>query len=465
MALEEQHILLPFNEEKIKDKHLVTTFFGSWAMLDEEEWKCLLSRNLSKELETKLHEKDIIASKENINRIIKNYRNLNANLFLGPSLHIVSLTPECNLGCVYCHAKDRKIEKMSRDTALKVLNFIFQSPSKAITIEFQGGEPLLNWDVLKFIAEEARKINKIENKDLKITIVSNLTSIKEEHIDFILDNDITVCTSLDGQKSLHDMNRHYISGKGSYDDVISGIRKINALSIKKNSRKIVGALPTITRNSLPYWKEIVDEYAKQGFDSIHMRFLNYLGVAKENWKEIGYTAEEFLKFWRSALDYILELNKKGTKIKETTSVIMLKKILLKKDALYTELMSPCGAGRSQILYSENGDVFTCDEARMTGNDLFKLGNVENNRYEEVLGSPNMFYMAGSSAMNLYSPLSAFLPWIGTCPVINHSEQGNVLPKISCSMRHIIYTGQFRYIFEKMAEGKENREIFKNWISD
>ena len=456
---------LPFLYKKIKNKYLITTKVGSWIILNQNELGELFNMNIKKDtpLFKKLLANDIIVNRENIGRIIKNYRNLNLNLFQGPSLHIISLTSSCNQKCVYCHASanDKKI-MLDKKTAIKFLESIFQTNSNAITIEFQGGETLLNWDMLKLIIEQANHLNRIEKKNLRMTLVSNLSLINEQQMDYLLEKNISLCTSLDGPKHVHDANRKFLDNIGTYDTLIKKIKLIRA-KLKKagKSQELLQALPTITKNSLKYHKEIIDEYINQGFTTIHLRFLNYLGYAKKNWPQIGYSAEEFNTFWRQSLDYILKLNKKGVNIKERGLMIMLMKLFRKIDPMYTELMSPCGAGRTQLLYAENGDVFTCDEARTLNEDLFRLGNILKDNFAQIMRNNIIKIVCESSLMELYNPTSVFSHWQGTCPVVNYSESNSIIPKIYGSMRQKILDDQFSYIFEKMIEDEKNIKKFKN----
>lgn len=223
-------------------------------------------------------------------------------------------------------------------------------------------------------------------------------------------------------------------------------------------------LPTITKYSLKYPKEIVDEYVKWGASTIALRPLTKVGAAVESWKKIGYTPEEFNAFWHKAMDHILDLNKKGVLIKERMTAVFLKKILKKQDPGYVDLMSPCGAGRKVLTYMPNGDVYPCDEARMTGEEMFHLGNLTKNiSYDNVIRRSGLCSLSTASLINLWQYNSVFLSWLGTCPVLNYMQQGNIIPKITTTPLHKIYSFQLRYLFEKIVTDEKNREIFLRWI--
>ncbi|RKX96853.1 MAG: His-Xaa-Ser system radical SAM maturase HxsB, partial [Spirochaetes bacterium] len=426
--MQEKYGILPYSSCKMNEGFLITTFTGSWCYLTPEEFSMLQRKNIKENLYKKLVDSGIVITENNASRIITEYRQMNRFLFQGPSLHIVVPTLRCNHECVYCHAKppDERYSDMDKKTAIKVLDFVFSSESPCIAIEFQGGEPLLNWDTVRFIIEEANRINdEYEKRDLELRLVTNLTVMDDEKLEFLLGvKNAYICTSLDGPETVHNKNRKYRGGGETYSDVVKWIEKI-----KERCKNRINAIPTITRHSLPYWKEIIDEYVKHGFYTIHLRFLNKLGAAIGNWNEISYTPEEFLHFWKQSLEYILELNKQGIKLKERTAEIMLTKILERKDPGYTELMSPCGAGRTQLLYNYNGDIYTCDEGRMLGNDLFKLGNVNKNKYRDIVRSDNFIGICHASILDNYCGDCVFKPYCGTCPVMNYVEQGTLVPKI------------------------------------
>lgn len=106
-----------------------------------------------------------------------------------PSLHMIVATLRCNCLCKYCHASSidmsAKQYDMSWETARKTIDLIFQSPSDDIKIEYQGGEPLLNWDIVRESILYAKFVNKLAGKNLSFVICTNLMQITKEQIDFI----------------------------------------------------------------------------------------------------------------------------------------------------------------------------------------------------------------------------------------------------------------------------------------
>lgn len=134
--------------------------------------------------------------------MITDYRNLNANLFTDTALHIAVLTKGCNLRCAYCHAEGGgSSENMSIATASRVLQYLFDVKNNNVTLEFQGGEAVMNWPVLSYLTESARKIN--NSKNLSIALVTNMLLLDDAKMQFLVDHDVNICTSVDGPEDMH----------------------------------------------------------------------------------------------------------------------------------------------------------------------------------------------------------------------------------------------------------------------
>jgi len=463
-----------FRFKELNKNYLLTNDVGFYISLTPLQFKNFIEGKLDKgstiykELREKGFTKDLsVIEKE---KLINVYRSRNFGLFRpGPSLHIVVLTLRCNFKCVYCQVAselpNKKEYDMTLSTAKQTVDFIFKTPVHSFTIEFQGGEPLLNWPALKFIVEYARKKSKTEEKDLKISLVSNLTLMTDEKLRFLMKNGVDICTSLDGPEELHNKNRPWTKGNG-YKKTTYWIRRIKEklLNEEVSRRSYFSALITVSRNSLRYPKEIIEEYLRWGFPGVHLRPLTYLGFAKAPGNKISYSAEEFMDFWRKAMDYIISLNKDGIFFQERETKIMLQKILTNKDPGYTDLMSPCGAALSQIAYNYNGDIYTCDEGRMFRDDTFLIGNVEKGSYKGTVVNNKVKTMLTSSCLeNTACDYCAYKPYCGVCPVRNYVYYGNLFPQMKNTDWCKIKTAQFDYIFGKMKD-EETREIFERWVS-
>ncbi len=453
------YYLNEFQFKKFDDEHiLVTTDHGGWVVLNKEEFNLLRydKVNENKHLFDLLVEKGIIITSDNVEFIKNCYRQKVHHTTNGANLHILVPTLRCNHKCVYCHAKsfapDKQGFDMTEKTAKKVVDFIFQSPGQHYTIEFQGGEPLLNFPIIKVIFEYATELNKTHKKELFFIAVTNLTAMTPEIKKYFLDNKIAICSSLDGPKELHDAHRKYYDHASSYDEVIPKIKEMK-------QHVSFSVLPTTTRKSFKYGKKIVDEYMKQGFYNISSRNLNVAGFAKDEWKLLGYTPEEFIKYWKEIFNYILELNKKGTRFIETKIATIVQRIVTTRARTFTCFGAPCGALISQIAYKENGDIHVCDESRSM--NLFCVGNVHTHTYAEIIKKSRKL-LGHTCGVNTLCEACIYHPFCGICAVGTYEGQGNIPPKLAIDHECQIRKAMMDYIFEKLIYDPQAREILLDW---
>lgn len=134
-------------------------------------------------------------------RDCKNY------VFTATSLHIFVVTTRCNHRCIYCQANDGQplYDVMDAATAERAVDIALQSPALQLSFEMQGGEPLLNFPVIKHIIEYSEK--KKGAKQISFSVVSNLTLLTDEMIGFFCEHKVSVSTSVDGDEMLHNFYR------------------------------------------------------------------------------------------------------------------------------------------------------------------------------------------------------------------------------------------------------------------
>lgn len=459
-----------FNFKKFSDDYLLTNDFGKYIFLKKPEFKELLFTNECSDeiVQNKLKEKFFIynCSDQAFCEDVR-YDLLAAKkyLFASTQLHIFVVTNICNMQCVYCQAQNGYTETdgyMDKETAKKAVDFALSSPSDNLQFEFQGGEPLINFDTIKYIVNYSQ-----ENKGDKVisySVVTNLTLLTDEILSFIIDHNISVCTSLDGDQLTHDLNRPFKNGSKTYKKVIQNIEHIKSKGI------YVGALLTVTRTSLSRYKEIIDSYVNMKFDTISIRSLSPLGCADKSWNDIGYSADEFIHFYQKCLDYIIEINKQGTYISEGMAKLFLTKIIDGIGINYMELRSPCGASFGQMAYYYNGNIYTCDEGRMLaemGNNQFCLGDVFSSTYDNVIESKKCRSVCiGSITESLPSCSECvYQPYCGVCPIVNYSLYGDIYEKHPNNYKCLINKGILDAIFEKLyLYDTEIMSIFRSWLN-
>jgi His-Xaa-Ser system radical SAM maturase HxsB len=349
------------------------------------------------------------------------------------------------------------------------VDFAFNSPNPRITLEFQGGEPLLNWKTLAGTVDYARGKAKKSGRELNLALVSNFSLMTAEKADFLLSNEVSLCTSLDGPAALHNANRPFSSGD-SHAVTVKWLRYFQDKSAGQGpGRRIFkpSALLTVSRASLSGHREIIDEYARLGLEDIFIRPLAPIGYARRCWDKIGYDAGAFADFYLKSLDYMLKLNRRGTVVREKMAAMMLDKILNFRDHGYLDARCPCGAGVGQIAYDPKGDLYACDEGRMVGwegNDLFRLGNVLTDGYKKVAAGSAVRSCAVSSNLEAQPVCArcAYKPYCGVCPVYNYETQGSLWGNMPSNARCGLFKGIFDALFTLLDEpGKA--ELLKKWV--
>ena len=455
-----------FNYRTIKGQYLLTNDLGRYIFLSKDQFERMMKDQLSPEEEItgRLKEEFFLYDSSDYDFVEEAgmvYREYRRNLFQGAALHIFVLTRQCNQQCVYCQASANldKSTKMTEETARRAVAIALQTPARYITIEFQGGEPLLNFETLKFIVEYTNE-NKAD-KNVEFSMVSNLMLLDEEKLDFLMTHNVMICTSLDGDEVLHNRNRPYFR-QNSFRILTDRLKKLKDRGIS------VSAIQTTTRYSLHRYQELVNQYVALGLDQITVRPLTPLGYAEKNWTEIGYTVEEFLEFYRNILEYIIDCNRRGILIIEGHARIFLSKIFRHDAGNYMELRSPCGGAIGQMAYYHNGKVYSCDEARMLaemGDDSFCRGNVYEDDYNDLMKSPACKVLANASCLEGLSDCCdcVFHPYCGTCPVISYARYRTVYPSLYREYRCSIYKGIQEILFEKLSENDpEIMRIFQSW---
>ncbi len=384
------------------------------------------------------------------------------------ALHIFVVSLRCEHSCPYCQVSrqsdDRLAYDMSAETAERALEFVFRSPSKAIKIEFQGGEPLLNFDRIRHIVLQAKQINETERRDLQFVIATNLALVTDEMLSFCKEHEILISTSLDGPKDLHNKNRPRPGGD-SYERAVNGITRARAVL----GHDRVGALMTTTRASLPRGREIIDEYVRLGFQGIFLRPLSPYGFAVKTKSIRAYDRDAWLRFYFDGLDYILSLNRNGRRFVEFFAATVATKMLTPGNPGYVDLMTPAGIGIGVLVYNYDGDVYASDESRMLaemGDKTFRLGNLHKDSYEEIVLSDSLLNPLEES----FAPSApmctecAFEPFCGSDPVYHYATQRDYVGRKPISDFCQRNMAIFRRLITLMREDADTRAIFQDWAT-
>jgi His-Xaa-Ser system radical SAM maturase HxsB len=364
---------------------------------------------------------------------------------------------------------------MTEEIAKKVVDTIFYTSSPSLTIEFQGWESLVNWDIIKYIVEYAETKSAYLSKNVRFALVTNLTLMDDEKLDYLLEHQIHISTSLDWDEIVHNFNRTYEKWN-SFKEVTDWIKKINKKYEEKQildweEKPIkVWALLTVTRKTLDRYKEVIDAYINLGFKQIFLRPLNPYWFAAADLKELSYTWEEFIKFYKNSMDYIIELNKKWTKFSEVSSIILLNKILAPNDPNYMDNRSPCWAGIWQLAYNYDWKIYTCDEWRMLArmwDDNFLLTDLKDTweeTYKDIIDNQTTKIMVQASTLDWlpWYNENVYKPYVWVCPINSYKVNGGLVPNFAIDEKRKIDFAILDYIFNGLRND-ENKKVFENWL--
>jgi His-Xaa-Ser system radical SAM maturase HxsB len=465
--------LLPFRFISLDaQQYVLTNFVGEYCVVERENLQALVAKTLRpgsaaysafKSRHFFFEEGETSA----LHLLATKYRTKQAPLVEFTSLHMIVPTLRCNTSCIYCQASHKGAAAASCDmteaTADRAIEFMFSSPSSHLKLEFQGGEPLLNFDMVRYIVEYTRRREAELGRNVSIVICSNLALISEPILQFCEKNNVHFSTSLDGPLDLHNHNRPSVEFD-SYERASAGIVRVReALGIRA-----ISALMTTTQASLLRPKEIVDEYVGQGFTSIFLRPINPYGFASKAGALTHYSVNEWMEFYKTALDYIIDLNMRGIRFREEYAALLLRRMLSPYGTGYVDLQSPAGIGISGILFNHDGNVYASDESRMLGemgDSHFRLGNLLHDSYEDMMLSDVLVETLRDTMTEGVPGCSdcGFQPYCGSDPVRHYRLQGDVVgfkPTSEFCQRHLAL---FRHLIGILESGSPAADILKGWI--
>lgn len=467
-----------FRFRELGERVVVTSIEGEWIVLTNEEFRAFVHGDVdpTSDLHRRLTERNLVRASFDARRAAEVYRRRKRFVHYGPNLHLMVVTLRCNETCVYCHASRANLDAVHTDMTIEIaertVDLILRTTSPHVTIEFQGGEPLVNFPVVQHVVEYATQKNRGLGKQLEFTMVSNLSLMDETKLAWLLANRVQICTSIDGPKGLHDKQRK-LPTLSAHDAATPWIARINDAyrdAGLDTTLYHVEALLTTTKETLVRWREVVDEYVALGCRALFLRPVDPFGFAEKTRRIVEYPREEYLAYYRRAVDYIIELNRKGVEILERYAAIFLTKILTGDDPNFLDIRSPGGAGIGQLAYNYDGIIYSSDEGRMLGamgDPTFAIGDVRTSRYRDVVGHPTIRAMAIASNLEGQPDCvdCPYVPYCGTQPEHNHKTLGTMMGRMRESSMCAVHKGIQDYLFEKLATADaETLEILRRWTT-
>ena len=281
----------------------------------------------------------------------------------------LNIAHDCNLRCKYCFAstgdfgEGRKL--MSYETGKKAVDFLLQNSGDRVNLEmdFFGGEPLMNFPVVKRLVEYGRSIEKEKNKHFKFTMTTNCVLMNDEIMDFLNKEMSNVVISIDGRREVHDRMRPTINGKGSYDIIMNKaqefVRRRNACDKEYYVRG------TFTGFNKDFGNDVL-HLADQGFDQISVEPVvtdpkcEY-ALREEDLPEIREEYERLAQIymdrrangkWFNFFHFMVDLEGGPCLRKRLTG---------------------CGAGNEYVAVTPDGDIYPCHQ--FVGRDGYRMGSV------------------------------------------------------------------------------------------
>lgn len=322
-------------------------------------------------------------------------------------LHIAH---DCNLACRYCFAEEGEYhgrrELMSFEVGKKALDFLIANSGsrKNLEVDFFGGEPLMNFEVVKQLVKYGREQEKIYNKNFRFTLTTNGVLLNDDIMEFANKEMANVVCSIDGRKEVNDKMRPFRNGKGSYDLILPKFKKL-ANSRNQTNYYVRG---TYTHFNKDFANDVI-HLANEGFEQISVEPV--VAPANEPYAIKEEDVEELKNQYDILAKEIIERRKNGKYVNFFHFMIDLE-----GGPCVAKRLSGCGSGTEYLAVTPWGDFYPCHQ--FVGNEEFLLGNVDegitNTKVRDefklcnVYAKPKChdcfakFYCSGGCAANSYN---------------------------------------------------------------
>ena len=280
-------------------------------------------------------------------------------------LHIAH---DCNLACRYCFAEEGEYHGrralMSFEVGKKALDFLIANSGnrRNLEVDFFGGEPLMNWDVVKRLVEYGRSQEEKFNKNFRFTITTNGVLLNDEIMEFCNREMGNVVLSLDGRREVNDRMRPFRNGKGSYDLIVPKFQKF-AESRNQDKYYVRG---TFTRHNLDFAKDVL-HFADLGFKQISVEPV--VAPADEPYSIREEDIPVILQQYDELAKEYIKRKKEGRGFQFFHFMIDLN-----QGPCVAKRLSGCGSGTEYLAVTPWGDLYPCHQ--FVGNEAFLLGNVD-----------------------------------------------------------------------------------------
>lgn len=270
------------------------------------------------------------------------------------------VTDRCNLACNYCYARKGN-STMSISTAQRVIDFIFgnSQEDEKIQIGFFGGEPLLEFDLIKEITAMVKNHKSLRSGQTGLSMTTNGTILTEEIIDFLIENNITPCISCDGPPEVHDLNRHFPDGRGSSALVESNIKKA------VNLFPLLPVNAVYSPNTVQFLPNVVEYLASLRVKNI---VLSYNISAKWTQKEADMLPQIYALIGKRFVDFYSQGKPKYINLIDDKIAAILRGGYKPYER--------CRMGKDELAFSTSGKIYPCERLVGSSNPTAHyIGNI------------------------------------------------------------------------------------------
>lgn len=290
---------------------------------------------------------------------------------------VLQIANDCNLNCIYCYGDGgsygRERELMTLDTAKKAIDLMVANSEgvNELLVIYFGGEPLINFDVVKGTLKYCKSLEKCIGKKFRYSMTTNGTILNDEIYNFIKDNHVSVMISIDGGKELQNKHRCYCDGRGSFEDVQKNIDRF-----KEARGGYLTARATVCSTDIRF-KKIKDDLLSMGFTNA---VTSMVDTSEDSPLFIGgdYTDRVLAEYEILAEDFI-ESMMKDKKSLNNLFAEMMERLYFKRIKV-----RGCNAGNGGIAVGTNGNIYPCH--RFMGMPEYIIGTLENGIDEKARGS-------------------------------------------------------------------------------
>ncbi len=279
-------------------------------------------------------------------------------------LHIAH---DCNLACKYCFAEEGEYHGrralMSFEVGKKALDFLIENSGnrRNLEVDFFGGEPLMNWEVVKELVNYGRSQEEAHNKKFRFTLTTNGVLLNEEVMEFVNREMSNVVLSLDGRKEVNDKMRPFRNGKGSYDLIVP---KFQTLAESRNQTNYY-VRGTFTHDNLDFSKDVI-HFADLGFKQMSIE-----PVVGDDSEPYAIRKEDLPKIMEEYDELAKEFVKRKKEGRGFNFFHFM--IDLEQGPCVAKRLSGCGSGTEYLAVTPWGDLYPCHQ--FVGQEEFLLGNV------------------------------------------------------------------------------------------